>query len=51
MAREACDRMTALSNLRLEVNGLERQFSNLEEEFRETFDLVERNSESIMQML
>ena len=43
--------MTALSNLRLEVKGLEGQFSNLEEEFRETFDLVERNSESIMQML
>jgi hypothetical protein len=43
--------MTALSNLRKDVDGLETQYLRLEEEFRATFALVDRNLERIMQML
>ena len=43
--------MTALSNLRKVVDGLETQYLRLEEEFKATFDQVDRNSERIMQVL
>jgi len=51
LAREACERMTALSNLRKDVDGLETQYLRLEEEFNATFALVDRNLERIKQML
>lgn len=43
--------MTALSNLRKDVDGLETPYLSLEEEFKETFAQVDRNLERIMQML